>query len=80
MSLTPREEFEEQFGSITDDKWEWLKQFCLRNPVTDSHNGVTYIDYNEYSVRDEKGDWWLIGGPNGPIKTEQLDPDKSKEE
>lgn len=28
---TPREEFEEQFGQITDDKWQWLKEFFDRN-------------------------------------------------
>lgn len=31
---SPREEFEQQFGKITDEQWEWLKGFCERNPVT----------------------------------------------
>lgn len=29
--LTPREEFETQFGLITDDQWQWLKEFTDRN-------------------------------------------------
>lgn len=28
---TPREEFEEMFGAITDERWQWLKEFCDRN-------------------------------------------------
>ena len=67
--LTPREEFEEQFGSITDNQWEWLKEFCLRNPVTGAN--PDNINYNEYTTRDENGDWWLIGGPSGPHRVEK---------
>lgn len=29
-----REEFEHHFGVITDDQWQWLKEFLKRNPVT----------------------------------------------
>lgn len=32
--LTPRGEFELTFGHITDEQWQWLKEFCVRNPVT----------------------------------------------
>ena len=31
---TPRWEFEQQFGPITAEQWEWLKEFCRRNPGT----------------------------------------------
>lgn len=26
------------------------------------------FNHNEYSARDEEGRWWLIGGPNGPVR------------
>jgi hypothetical protein len=48
-SPTPREEFEKQFGSITDEQWEWLKQFCLRNPVTggstEEHDRIADLEW-----------------------------------
>ncbi len=33
-SYTPREEFEKTFGPIVDEQWQWLKEFCKRQPVT----------------------------------------------
>lgn len=38
---TPREEFEEMFGEIIDEQWQWLKEFLGRNLPA----GV--VDYNE---------------------------------
>ena len=35
LNLTPREEFEQQFGAIDDEKWEWLKEFLVRNDTRD---------------------------------------------
>lgn len=32
---THREEFEQQFSPITDDQWQWLKEFCQRNYIPD---------------------------------------------
>lgn len=29
--LTPREEFQNTFGPINDDQWQWLKEFTERN-------------------------------------------------
>lgn len=29
--FTPREEFQNVFGPITDDQWQWLKEFTDRN-------------------------------------------------
>lgn len=40
--LTPREEFEEAFGTISAEQWQWLKEFCLRHPVTGHANPRTY--------------------------------------
>ena len=31
--LTPREEFESEFNFITDEQWQWLKEFVKRNPI-----------------------------------------------
>lgn len=32
--MTPREEFQLKFGPITDDQWQWLKEFVARNTTT----------------------------------------------
>lgn len=46
---TPREEFEEQFGEIIDEQWQWLKEFVERNlPV-----GV--IDWNNVAGFEVQG-------------------------
>ena len=31
---TPRWEFEQQFGPIRSEQWQWLKEFCHRNLAT----------------------------------------------
>lgn len=32
-SMTPREEFEDQFGPILDEQWQWLKEFTKSHYV-----------------------------------------------
>lgn len=51
---TPREEFESQFGSITDDQWQWLKEFCKRHPVTGGFD-ITYDTVRVGHICDIEG-------------------------
>lgn len=46
-SPTPREEFEQQFGSITDEKWQWFKEFVKKQPTLGEHFD---IDYNRVAL------------------------------
>jgi hypothetical protein len=41
-------------------------------PIVDE---IQDFNFNEYSTRDEEGRWWLIGGPNGPVRHPD-DPDR----
>jgi hypothetical protein len=72
---TPREEFEEEFGPITDDRWEWLKQFCLRNPVTGGPKPDAIAAY-QAGIRAEQDwqaekNWWVGNSEIDPLDYEE---------
>lgn len=53
--LTPREEFESEFGFIIDEQWQWLKEFCLRHPVTGHGTGgdVDFFNGNKWTIEEQ---------------------------
>lgn len=52
-------------------RWEQVGPSPRKKRIVDE---LADFNFNEYSARDEEGRWWLIGGPNGPVRHPD-DPD-----